>query len=78
MWLCELECLWITADSKQRRISTYSSRFVYFAVASPPVSSACAYFHHNGFLLFAVLHVTKNERRYSFYPLLVREDLKQH
>ncbi|XP_020961127.1 uncharacterized protein LOC110263711 [Arachis ipaensis] len=25
----------------------------------------------------AVLHVTKDERRYSFYPFLVREDLKQ-
>jgi len=67
----------IPADTKQRRISSYCSRFVSFAVASPQYLLQSLLTFTTTALLFTVFRVTKNERRYSLYPLLVREDLKQ-
>jgi len=75
---CELEYLFIDiiSDTNQRRISTYCFCFVFvFAVASPCHQLLLIF--TTTALPFAVFHVPKNERRYSFYPLLVREDLKQ-
>ncbi|CAJ1950573.1 unnamed protein product [Sphenostylis stenocarpa] len=60
-----------------RRISSYCSRFVSFAVASPQYLLQSLLTFTTTALLFTVFRVTNNERRYSLYPLLVREDLKQ-
>ena len=71
---CELECLFQLIQT-ETDLPIALAVLCFFRSSITSIPSKSALLHHNGSI--TLCFVSQNERRYSLYPLLVREDLKQ-